>query len=195
MLGKLWGASVFSSFHCRTAGCPAFSRDFAARLACTRLAECGLWEGRFGRPQGPNHSHAVGQGWALTIFQWALETRRVGSPSLLACGVVSLLLTHCGGTGPSGSLRAPEAAPNVSATPRCPATVSAPPPVLACSATAGAQAPLVDDFNDGDLRLPSNEQRVGAWYDFTDNTTGVDRRRAPQRRRLPQRSERPHAGG
>jgi polyhydroxybutyrate depolymerase len=81
-----------------------------------------------------------------------------------------LLLTHCGGgqsaapmTGPAGS----------SARPSCPALVSEPPPpLLECSAVAGGSAPIVDDFDDGNLLLRPDEQRVGAWYSFTDETPG-----------------------
>ncbi|HEX2871681.1 MAG TPA: PHB depolymerase family esterase [Polyangiaceae bacterium] len=106
----------------------------------------------------------------MTISEWTFETKRIGSPSLVAFGVVGLLLTHCGGTSTNGTPRAPEAAPG--GTPRCPATASAPPSVLDCSAVAGGAEPRVDDFNDGDMLLPSNEQRVGEWYRFTDETTG-----------------------
>lgn len=110
--------------------------------------------------------------WALALSQQIFETSRIGSPSLVAFGVVGLLLTHCGGTGSSASPRAPEAAPAGSSTPSCPARVSPPPPVLECSATGGGAEPLVDDFNDDNLFLPSNEHRVGEWYSFTDETTG-----------------------
>lgn len=55
----------------------------------------------------------------------------------------------------------------------CPAVLStSAPPIKSCSSRADGTTPVIDDFEDGTLVLPSSEGRHGGWYTFTDGTTG-----------------------
>lgn len=82
-----------------------------------------------------------------------------------------LLLTHCGGARPAAPTAAGSA--GTASLPSCPAVKSdPPPPVLQCVVTAPGTAPTLDDFDDGNLFLRRDEQRVGSWYSFTDESTG-----------------------
>lgn len=97
------------------------------------------------------------------------------SPRLLRVllGGATLLLAHCGGGNvrPPIPLAAGSAGSN--SPPNCPPAASDPPPrVLECALRAAGTSPSLDDFDDGDLRLPAAEERVGTWYTFTDETEG-----------------------
>ena len=105
------------------------------------------------------------------------RARRAARPLLfLFVGAAPLLLAHCGSGGARPAVPtagAGAASADGDSSPSCPAIKSEPaPPVLACSFTASGAQPSVDDFNDGNLFLPSREQRVGSWYTFTDQTPG-----------------------
>ncbi|MEO6601522.1 MAG: hypothetical protein ABIQ16_16720, partial [Polyangiaceae bacterium] len=98
---------------------------------------------------------------------------------VLFVGGASILLMHCSSNDLRPSVPMAEGSAGSAAgsagsdSPSCPAVPSdPPPPVLGCSFAASGTQPSVDDFDDGTLLLHSVEQRVGAWYSFTDETTG-----------------------
>lgn len=100
------------------------------------------------------------------------STRLPPNPRLsLFLGGATLLITHCGGVRQPALTAA--GSTGGSTRPSCSAVRSDPPPrVLECSFAANGSLPTLDDFEDGNLLLRTNEQRAGEWYTFTDETAG-----------------------
>ncbi|HKO46473.1 MAG TPA: hypothetical protein VJV79_02040 [Polyangiaceae bacterium] len=100
------------------------------------------------------------------------STRRLARPlPIFFVGGVCLLLVNCGGVRPPVPTAAGSAGSD--SLPSCPAiTGDRAPSLLACSFAATGTMPSLDDFDDGNLVLRPDEQRVGSWYHFTDETAG-----------------------
>ncbi len=97
---------------------------------------------------------------------------RIFGVTLLLCSACGTATSHRITRGSQTGMTSPSAIPP-DAGPTCPAiAASPPPPVEDCSARADGSSPVLDDFESGDLSLPSSEGRHGSWFTFTDGTTG-----------------------
>jgi hypothetical protein len=109
------------------------------------------------------------------------ERRRARRLSTLAAGVgVAALaagwLLSARGRAPAPSLLAEPEQPSASAAPAVARSASASPtsdPLARCTPAVAAlgDAPLIDDFEDGDARVLLSEKRAGYWVVFNDGTS------------------------
>ncbi len=98
------------------------------------------------------------------------RTRPIG-PSAVAIAAL-LCCPGCNNPPPGNANSASASATGASVTSCDPGFSSRLPPIEECGVGATGDDPLIDDFEDGDLRAHVGDARDGEWYVYTDETDG-----------------------